>query len=713
MRSNRRLLGPAATAAVALSILGAGCSSTVTTTTPAGSPGSMPGASVHPNGPFPGLRYRNGGTATLNSVPAPASWALPGANDLLAVDLARTASTTAIQKDATVLAAADSGIWRSVDGGVSWRRELAGIQAWSLAAMPEGGYAALGDLPQPSAARGSGAPVLATSANGISWRIEPIAVPGSLWPSGYGYRFALSGLGPHARGVAVPDNGEFGGPATSGGPAAYRTSDGGRSWQRLSLPGAFSGLTMLPGGRIVYATGSGTGAGCAGAVYESADDGAAWRLLPGSCQPCPLLAVQFITAKIGFAAGGVPVKFGGAQLVEATDNGGRTWQVRWRSPVENGTGADGAVLRLDMLTGSQGWAVTGGCVVGQNGPCPGNVYVTSDGGRRWHRTGQRAITIAALGPDRALAANDVAQTAAATTDGGRTWALQTQPDAIATSAFDGVGGTQFWATTLGDFVSADAGRRWTAAGQLASPRFSHLAWQAAPPGQLLGYEQNGGGIWVSGDAGRTWTAATVPGVTATDVPLSVALGSGRAAAAVVGQGYDCVSDTAIEKLQAVKPGWKPPAGASVLYLSASGGTGWNQVGRVLPFGVPANAAVAVSGTRIAVIDACDHLQRSADDGAHWTAQALGDAMFCTISQLSTDLWLACTDVTANSTDSWALYSADGGSTWLLHRLPAAANACAGIFAVAGDAAVMPIGGAIWRTADGGKIWKQTWPALTR
>jgi hypothetical protein len=203
----------------------------------------------------------------------------------------------------------------------------------------------------------------------------------------------------------------------------------------------------------------------------------------------------------------------------------------------------------------------------------------------------------------------------------------------------------------------------------------------------------------------------VPGVNPTDALLGVALGSGGTAAAVAGPGADCLSKSATGRVEAVKPGWKPPAGASVLYLSTTSGTRWNQTGLVLPFGVPVNAALAVSGARVAIIDACNRLQLSADDGAHWTARALGDGVFCTISQLAANLWLACTDASANSTDSWVLHSADGGSTWLLYRLPAAENAPYGIFAVGGDTAVMPIGGSIWRTTNGGKSWQQTWPAL--
>lgn len=548
---------------------------------------------MHPSGLFPGLRFRDGGTAGLRSTPPPASSALPGANDLLSMAATATA-------DATVLAAADTGIWRSADGGSSWKRELGGIRAWSLTAIPGGGYAALGDLPLPSGASGIGAPVLATSANGLSWRMQKVAVPASTWPFG-----------------------------------------------------------------------SGSGSGCAGAVYKSADGGVTWALLPGSCRSYPLLAVQFLTPEIGFAAGGRPAKFGGGQLVEATTDGGRTWQVRWRTPTESGPNAATGILRLDMLSPSRGWAVGGGCVGGQNGPCPGTVYVTTDGGLRWQPTSQQAIAIVGLGAGRAMAVDDRAQTAAVTVDGGRTWAVQTQPQTISTSAFDGVGDAQFWATNLGDFLSRDGGGSWAAANGVAASGFTYFSWQAAPPARLLGYSQNGDGFatWSSGDGGRTWARSVVPGDAA--------------------------------------------AGASVLYQSSTGGARWDPSGLVLPFGVGTTPAAAVSGSRIALIDACDRLQLSADDGARWQAQSLGSGMICTVSQLRAEVWLACTDTNpgADSSDGWVLHSADGGSTWLAYRLPSAANAPDGIFATGVGAAVMPVGGSLWRTTDGGRSWSEYWPAL--
>jgi hypothetical protein len=666
-----------------LTIMAAGCA---TSPSPAALSASIAGASLHPGGPFPGLRYLDGGTARLASAPPPPSSALPGANDLLTAGSA-------------VLAAADTGVWRSADGGLSWRRVLTGIRAWSLTAVAGGGYAALGSLPSPD---GTGGPVLATSQNGIGWRLRRVHAPASQWPFGYGYRFVLSGLGAAADGIAVPDIG-----AGMSGPGAFRSTDGGESWKPLSLRGASTGLAMLPDGRTVFATAPGPGRDCAGAVYESGDVGASWTRLPRSCQPYPLLAVQFISAGLGFAAGGLPPKFGGEQLVEATSDGGRTWQARWRTSAANGLGVETAVLRLDMLNARQGWAVTGGCVGGQNGPCPGTVYATADGGFRWYSTSQDAIAIASLGTVRAVAADDRAQTTRITSDIGRTWSARTTPLATSTSAFAGVGDFQLWVTNLGDFVSRDDGEHWTAAGQLTAARFAFASWHAAPPSRLLVYSDGGDSVYSSENGGRTGSIAALP-VGAAGSPLLVAaLGSGGSAIAVTGQGAQCLSPTETAKAEKAKPGWKPPPGASVLYASADGGARWKSAGFVLPFGVGFDAAAAVAGTRMAIIDACGRLQLSTSAGARWHPQALGQAATCTVSELGIEIWLAC----QASNQTWVLHSADDGTTWMAYRLPAAASGISGIFATRPGAAVMPIGGSIWRTADGGTSWHQSWPVI--
>ncbi len=714
--------------AAGTALLAAGCvSGPAASQAPAG---AVAGAVTHPGGMLPGLRYRDAGTAAFTATPPPATTALPGANDVIVADGADTAETGALG-GTVLLAAADSGIWRSADAGATWQRVLSGIQAWSVTAMTGGGYAVLGVLPGPNApglTPGVSLPELAASTDGITWHVTKLPEPSANVSFGYGYQFALSGTTATSAGVAVPDPGMFG-PGTA---AAYRTTDGGRHWTPLPLtvPGvtpdqAAGGVAMLPDGRTIFVTAPGEGSSCQGAVYESRDGGASWAQLPGSCQPYPLQDVQFTSDQDGFAVGGLAAKFGGGQVVEASTDGGATWHVLYRTAAGVGT-AGAAFLRIDMVAdgtggGEAGWAISGGCTIGQNGPCPGPVYHTSDGGAQWRATGQSALSLAALASagtansssaagigDSAFAVDP--EFAAATSDGGRSWTQQTQPATVQTRAFAGTGSSELWSTSLGTEVSADGGMHWSPIPTLpAGVPVTDLNWQAAAPSELLGYDPGTSQAWASDNGGQTWTASTVPGGQASGV-LAAALGGNGTGYAVTGPGADCLSPAQIKKTQQLKPGWTPPSGASVLYASSDSGARWS-AGLVLPFGVPQVATMAASGTRIAIIDACGQLELSTDAGQHWTAQSLGTgtAPTCTVSELGSELWLDCQLIAAATTATWSLHSADGGKTWLAYRLPATAAAAPGSYPTGPGSAVMPIGGALWRTSDDGKTWTQSWP----
>ena len=673
-------------------------------------------------GIFPGLRYTYRGVARLRYASPPASAALAGANDLLATG------------PAAILAATNTGIYRSADGGRTWARVFTGPRLWgwsALDAMPGGGYAALGErLGRGMRVQDGGvtagtappAPVIAFSADGIHWRLRtarsPFAYGGPVLLQD---QIALSGSGPHAIGFAVPDPIQ-----TFFGSPPLRTTDGGRTWARLAAPQDATGLSLLPGGRTVYVTATGPaalGSSCYGAVYQSTDAGATWHLLASSCEPYPLMAVQFTDARRGFAAGGQNVKFGGGQVFEATVDGGRTWQTRWRTRPENGPVSDNGIVRIAMTGLRNGFVLTGGCTDGENGPCGGTVYATTDGGFRWLHTTQGAampgaLSVAVLGSGRAIAAGPAGAGTAITSDAGLTWTAEDPAAWVGTGAYSASGSTALWSNSLGTYLTTDAGRHWAPVTLPAARGWRYATWLATAPDDLLGIEPNDQdyATLTSADGGLHWTRALIARrVSPADTLVGFALGTGPDAVALVGPGSECLSAAQVTKIQQSKPGWSPPSGASLLFTSADGGAHWRKASADLPFGVSDAVDVAVSGPRIAVTDSCYRLELSPDSGRHWRAEALGHGQFCLISEFGREIWLTC--------GSWLLHSTDGGARWMLYRLPAAAAArhsaalggvaypFTGVYATGPDSAVTPDGGSLLLTTDGGRTWTQRWPPL--
>lgn len=502
-----------------------------------------------------------------------------------------------------------------------------------------------------------------------------------------------------------------------------RSSDGGLTWRRIGRglpPGGFSGVAVTGGGHAAFVTAPGHGPSCTGAVYRSADGGATWSVLRASCEPYPLMAVQFIDARHGFAAGGLSFKAGGAAVVESTSDGGLTWLTVLRTRTGNGSIPPPAIgyVRLDMVSARAGWAIAGGCEIGQNGPCDGTVVATADGGHHWTYTSQGATSVAGLGPRVALAGDDRMAALGRTADGGRTWSKQSPPRWIATSAFSGAGAADVWATSVGDIFSTSAGSAWVPADQLGTARFAYERWLAGSPGRLLGYTE-AVQVISSRDGGQTFTTSRVPDTSQGDILLAAALGTGGHAIAVTGPGAQCPSQAQVKRTEKLKPGWKPPSSASTLFTSTDGGAHWNRTGSVLPFGVPVLASAAVDGPLIAIVDACNQIQVSTDSGLRWHAEAIAQTVSCTASAL----WLSCQ---AGQGGFWVLHSADRGATWTAFWLPAAAAANGmpligpnpwpvstpgGVYPTGPAAAVMPAEGSLWRTTDDGRSWRQSWPPL--
>jgi len=172
------------------------------------------------------------------------------------------------------------GVWKSTDGGASWRR--AGIDSPSIARILIDRrdprvviVGALGDPYKDSHDRG----VYRTTDGGASWQqtlyVGPSSGASDLAWDARGGKLVFAGIWQIRR---VPWN------FTSGGPddGLYRSRDGGITWQRLSGHGLPTGImgrigvAVAPSDpRVVYALIQ----SAQGALWRSADGGDTWKLM--------------------------------------------------------------------------------------------------------------------------------------------------------------------------------------------------------------------------------------------------------------------------------------------------------------------------------------------------------------------------------------------------------------------------------------------------
>ena len=541
----------------------------------------------------------------------------------------------------------------------------------------------------------------------MRWRVATARDPSPLRSLTWS-RLGATGVDVKSVVVAVPDIA-----ATGGHGESLRSVDGGRTWGRLARPFS-TGIQAMPDGVTMYATSDVGKAGCWGAVYRSNDAGAHWQLLKNSCVNRALYAVMFVDREHGFAAGGTPTKFGGSQIVEATEDGGRTWKVRWSTPLNAetygaGGNADGEVIRLAFTDARHGFALTGGCTMGQNGPCGGRLYATSDAGHHWRTTGLPGLAVAASATGDVYVSGTQrgdSPALAISIDAGHHWAAHSPPIGVFSQPVAGSDGVLWWQTTLGTFTSRDGGKRWslsTAAALATLPKYAGPLL-AAPPHNLLAVDPSGGGMWSSHDDAATSSDTSFGAVNDTVVG---ALGPGGRAAALVGFGDTCTSLEEVTRTQVAKPGWLPETRRPTLYTSADGGTRWHAVGKVPFLASQMPRSFALSSSLIVVMDACSRVQISTDNGHSWLASTPPTvSVGCVVSVYGSEIWLQC--------PGRITHSGDRGATWVDFTFTGRQQDWLGqpLQAVGPRTAVVPAGGSLWRTVDDGAHWVQTWPTLT-
>lgn len=287
--------------------------------------------------------------------------------------------------------------------------------------------------------------------------------------------------------------------------AVLRTTNGGVSWERVTVPGAAEDSLQF---RDVHAVDAqvayllAAGPGSRSRIYRTTDGGGSWKLQfqnadSGAFYDC----FAFWDARRGIAFSDAVA---GRFLVRITQDGGEHWDLvaadihPRAQPGEGAFAASGTcVATLDL---DQAWIGTGAADTAR-------VLHTRDGGRTWAVTvspiaGGRTSGIAAVAFRDSLhgivlggdVGDPTARTdnVAVTTDGGRTWRAGGRPQfAGAVYGAAAVPGRPGWVVAVGprglDY-STDDGASWTSLDTLAywSVGFGsrNIGWAVGPGGRI-------------------------------------------------------------------------------------------------------------------------------------------------------------------------------------------------------------------------------------
>jgi photosystem II stability/assembly factor-like uncharacterized protein len=283
-----------------------------------------------------------------------------------------------------------------------------------------------------------------------------------------------------------------------------RTTDGGATWERDTIPGA-SKLDF----RAIAATSRDVAhalsIGDSSRIYRTTDGGRTWSLrFTGTRKGSFFDAIQFRDAKHGIAMSD-PVD--GRFLIITTDDGGETWHempTAGMPPALAGEGGFAASGTCLIVRGERdAWLVSGGASVAR-------LYHSTDRGRTWtvHDTPLRAgVPSAGIfsvafrdAAHGVIAGGDYQQPTlrgrnlAITSDGGATWTLADSSSSpmgyrSAVAFVPGRNGRVLLAAGLsGTDISRDGGRTWTPVDSVAYNSVAFAGdgsgWAVGPKGRI-------------------------------------------------------------------------------------------------------------------------------------------------------------------------------------------------------------------------------------
>lgn len=556
-----------------------------------------------------------------------------------------------------VVATSGAGIFRTTDGGVSWKPASRGLS------LDDGVVTTL-------AVDERGIFFAGTSCCGV-------------WKSEDGNRWVPANRG--IEGVSVPMLVAGGGRVVAVVPVVSSTDhqlmyseDGGASWQRSEgVPEAafFSGLAMAPSNpNVLYGVISWSG------LYRSQDGGSTWQRVSSPEFVIRTLLVDARDANVILVG-----SYGG---VWRSSDGGQTWRRAF-------DGLEGQ----DVISLAQAWSQPNVFYAGTEG----RVYKSTDGGLSWRRAslGLNAVYVKALAVDRVksemVLAGDWLFGLFRTTNGGQSWVSAMTGVAAArvssVALVPGKPGSIFAGVSeKGVYRTVDHGRSWRLV--LPSPI---SAWKVTAivvdplRSETVYAVLYPVGLWKSSDGGETWARIGA------EWPLGsteILLVDGRNPDRLVAVGTSAVFETrngglSWEELASLPrpPEWDDPwwslsaaafdpldpwslwvgSNSGQLFVSRDDGASWEEV---VPRGAlgGVRSLVPLAWPRGFLVVGTDAgIYTSSDVGRTWTRATVNvsglESPYRVTLAVGADgtLWANC--LKTYSSGCGVLRSTDGGRTW--------------------------------------------------
>ena len=551
----------------------------------------------------------------------------------------------------------DGGVYRSTDGGATWRYASIGLTGEDLGGNA---FAAMG----PYVFVGTRTGISRSDDHGLTWTTKSIGLP----PLG----LPITSLA--ARGTKV----FFG----AYGAGVYRSQDSGATWSRISTGLADTNVTaLLAASSSLYAGTDG------GGVFRSTDDGASWQsagagLAPGDGSRILSAATASGMLIVGTRGGTYRSTDSGDSWTPATSG-----LTSIAVPALGSSGTDlfagtygSGVYRstnggVDWLPSSVGWSwgnvralcTSGGVLLGGNYGSP-VVYRSTNNGAQWIPSGtgitSRFVYALAAANGRVFAGS--IEGLDFTSDGGSTWATPLSPlNGLAIYSLVVKGEWLFAGTSYnGPLKSSDSGTTWTPAkGDLPTGNAQSILSMSADASYL--YAGTAAGVFRSSDNGDSWQS--VKGGMTDTIALSLCSANGRLFAGTsttmyrstnngsawtpITNGlpsYRIISIVCVDSVLLAVYGF---GGNPTVYRSTDTGLSWNPVSDGLPTYSTIIQSLFVDGKNVFGGTAAHGVWLSTDKGGNW-------------SNISDGMSGPGLKISALATSGGYLFAATQGGVWI-------------------------------------------------